>query len=180
MAQRNVSELVAGAVVLVVAVGFLGFAVASTGIGPRSGYVLHARFDQIAGVSVGSDVRVAGVKVGSVIGTMIDPQTYQAIVTFTMQKAIELPDDSSVVVTSDGLLGGKFLAVAPGGDTKMLADGGTVQITQSSLSLEDLLGKFIFSVSDLSSNVAKHLHEEDQAAGKGGNAGKGDALPPLK
>jgi phospholipid/cholesterol/gamma-HCH transport system substrate-binding protein len=182
MAKRNVSELIAGAVVLAVAIGFLGYAVANTGVGPSSGYVLHARFDHIDGIAGGSDVRVAGVKVGSVIDARIDPQTYQAVVTFTMAKTIQLPDDSSVVVTSDGLLGGKFLAVAPGGDSKMLAAGGTVQITQSALSLEDLLGKFIFSVSDLSSNVAKHLRQEDQEGTKSSAspASGGGALPPLK
>jgi phospholipid/cholesterol/gamma-HCH transport system substrate-binding protein len=177
MARRNASELVAGAVVLVVAVGFLGYAVASTGIGPRSGYVLHARFDHIDGITDGSDVRLAGVKIGSVTDTRIDPQTYQAVVTFTVSNAIELPTDSSAVVTSDGLLGGKFLALAPGGDSKMLAAGGTVQITQSALSLEELLGKFIFSVSDLASNVQKQLRQQ-QGASAGGDAAP--AVPPLK
>jgi phospholipid/cholesterol/gamma-HCH transport system substrate-binding protein len=133
MARRNVSELIAGAVVLAVSVGFLGYAVANTGRGGGAGYTLHARFDHIDGISVGSDVRVAGVKVGSVTEARIDPQSFQAVVSFTMAKAIELPTDSSVVVTSDGLLGGKFLAVAPGGDSKTIADGGTVQITQSAI-----------------------------------------------
>jgi phospholipid/cholesterol/gamma-HCH transport system substrate-binding protein len=177
MARRNVSELIAGAVVLAVSIGFLGYAIANTGHGGGAGYTLHARFDHIDGISVGSDVRVAGVKVGSVTEARIDPQSYQAVVSFTMAKAIELPTDSSVVVTSDGLLGGKFLAVAPGGDSKMIADGGTVQITQSSVSLEDLLGKFIFSVGDLSSNVQKHLRQEDQAAGQA-PPGQAGAPPP--
>jgi phospholipid/cholesterol/gamma-HCH transport system substrate-binding protein len=166
MAGRNISELLAGAVVLAVAVGFLGYAVANTGHGGGSGYTLHARFDRIDGITVGSDVRLAGVRVGTVTEARIDPRTYQAVVSFTVEKGIELPTDSSAVVTSDGMLGGKFLGIAPGGDTKMIADGGMVTITQSSVSLEDLLGKFIFSVSDLSSNVAKHLKQEDQAAGQ--------------
>ena len=167
MAQRNVSELIAGAAVLVVALGFLGYAVANTGRGVGSGYTLHARFDHIDGISPGSDVRLAGVKIGSVSEARIDPQTFQAVVAFTVARAIQLPTDSSAVVTSDGLLGGKFLAIAPGGDAKMIEPGGTVQITQSSVSLEDLLGKFIFSVGDLSSNVQKHLRQEDQGAAGG-------------
>jgi phospholipid/cholesterol/gamma-HCH transport system substrate-binding protein len=117
-----------------------------------------------------------------VTNTRIDPQTYQAVVTFTVSNAIELPTDSSAVVTSDGLLGGKFLALAPGGDSKMLAAGGTVEITQSALSLEELLGKFIFSVSDLASNVQKQLRQEpgssDQAHAGGSEASP--AVPPLK
>jgi phospholipid/cholesterol/gamma-HCH transport system substrate-binding protein len=173
MAQRNVSELIAGAVVLVAAAGFLIYAVANTGRGAVGGYTLSGRFDRIDGLSGGSDVRIAGVKVGRVTSTHIDPKTYQAVVTFTVQSSIEVPRDSSAEVTSDGLLGGKFLALVPGGDEKMLPPGGVVQITQSAVSLEELLGKFIFSVSDLSSNVQKHLREEDQdKASDGGSAPK--------
>jgi phospholipid/cholesterol/gamma-HCH transport system substrate-binding protein len=144
-------ETVAGAIVLVVAIGFLGYAVANTGRTPVTGYSLHARFDHIDGLAMGSDVRIAGVKVGSVMSARVDPQTYQADVTFTVQNAVKLPSDSSAEVTSDGLLGGKYLSLVPGGDEQMLAAGGTVTITQGSVSLEQLLGKFIFSVTSLAS-----------------------------
>lgn len=152
MAQRNPTELIAGAVVLLVAVGFLGYAVAHTGRASVGGYELHAQFDRIDGLTVGSDVRLAGVKVGSVLSTGVDPKTYQADVTFSVQPSLQVPSDSSAEITTDGLLGSKYLALVPGGSDKMLADGGTVTITQSSISLEQLLGKFIFSVSDLSSS----------------------------
>jgi len=152
VAQRSLTETLAGAVVLAVAVGFLGYAVANTGRTPASGYSLRARFERIDGMSVGSDVRLAGVKVGSVTAARVDPQTYQADVTFTVQSAVKLPRDSSAEITSDGLLGGKYLSLVPGGDETMLADGGTVTITQSAVSLEQLLGKFIFSVTDLASS----------------------------
>ncbi len=82
------------------------------------------------------------------------------MVTFTVAPNLHLPKDSSAEITSDGLLGGKFLALVPGGDEKMLADGGEVTITQSAVSLEQLLGKFIFSVGDLASNVQKQLHQD--------------------
>jgi len=160
VAQRNPSELVAGAVVLAVAVGFLGYAVANTGRGTVSGYHLHARFDRIDGVSVGSDVRLAGVKVGSVTATGVDPKTYQAQVTFSVMSSLRLPVDSSAEIASDSILGGKVLSLVPGGDEKMLADGGEVTITQSAVSLEQLLGKFIFNVGDLSSNVQKMLRQD--------------------
>jgi phospholipid/cholesterol/gamma-HCH transport system substrate-binding protein len=137
-------------VVLVVAAGFLGYAVANTGRTPVSGYSLHARFDRIDGLAVGSDVRLAGVKMGSVTSARVDPQTFQAEVVFTVQNAVKLPRDSSAEVTSDGLLGGKYLSLVPGGDEQTLAAGSAVTITQSSISLEQLLGKFIFSVSSLS------------------------------
>jgi len=149
MAQRNLAETVLGAVVLMVTVGFLGYAVANSGRTPLSGYDLHARFDRIDGLAVGSDVRVAGVKVGSVVSATVNPQSYQAEVTFTVQNTVKLPSDSSAEITSDGLLGGKYISLEPGGDDKMLTAGGTVTITQSSISIEQLLGKFIFSAGNL-------------------------------
>ncbi len=155
MAQRSLAETLTGAVVLVVAVGFLGYAVANTGRTPVSGYTLHARFDRIDGLAVGADVRLAGVKVGSVMSARVDPQSFQAEVDFTVQNAVKLPVDTSAEVTSDGLLGGKYLSLVPGGDEKTLAAGGTVTITQSAISLEQLLGKFIFSVSNLASEQKK-------------------------
>ena len=150
MPQRNAAELAAGTVVLAVAIGFLGYAVANTGRLTLQGYTLHARFSAIDGLSVGSDVRVAGVKVGSVTATHLDPQSYQAVVDFTVAPDVKLPRDSSAAVTSDGLLGGKYLGLEPGGDTQLLAAGGQVTITQSSISIEQLLGKFIFSMGNLS------------------------------
>lgn len=166
MAQRNLSELVAGAVVLAVAGGFLGYAVTHTGRAATTGYTLRAAFERADGLSAGSDVTVAGVKVGRIVSTDIDPKTYQALITFTVRDDVKLPTDSSAEVGSDGLLGGKVLALVPGGDDKMLANGGRIQITQSAVSLEQLLGKFIFSVSDLSSNVQKSLKENNPAAAK--------------
>jgi phospholipid/cholesterol/gamma-HCH transport system substrate-binding protein len=146
MAQRNAAELIAGAAILVVAAGFLGYGVVHSGRTPVSGITLHARFGSIAGLAIGSDVRMAGVKVGSVTAARLDPQTYQADVDFTVASSVRVPKDSSAAVTSDGLLGGKYLSVEPGGDEQMLASGGQITITQSSISLEQLLGKFIFSI----------------------------------
>jgi phospholipid/cholesterol/gamma-HCH transport system substrate-binding protein len=177
VAQRNVTELLAGAAVLAVAVGFLGYAVASTGRTSVSGYTLNADFDRIDGIGPGSDVRIAGVKVGRVSAATVDPVTYQARLQFTVQPDIKLPDDSSAEISSDGMLGGKVLSLVPGGDDKMLADGGHIKITQSAASLEDLLGKFIFSVTDLSSNVQKSLKENQKPAGA---APAPSLLPPLK
>ena len=151
MTQRKIPDLIAGALVLVAALAFLGYAVANTGRLRGGGYTLHARFDHIDGINDGSDVRVAGVKVGTVTSQRIDPQTFQAVVAFTVAPDVKLPKDSSVTITSDGLLGGKYMSLEPGGDTAMLPPDGTVTITQSSISLEQLLGKFIFSVGNLSS-----------------------------
>lgn len=154
MARTHIGEVLTGAAVLLIAAGFLGYAVAHSGRIAVSGYELHAAFDHIDGLGVGSDVRMAGVKVGSVLETRIDPKTYLADVTLRVQDAIRLPKDSSAEVTSEGLLGGKFLNLTPGGDPTMLQPGQTISITQSSISLEQLLGKFIFSVTN-TVNAAK-------------------------
>ena len=162
-AGRNVAELIAGAAVLVIALGFLGYAVAHTGRGGVSGYRLSARFDKIDGLSAGADVRLAGVKVGSITNTYVDPKTYRAVVDMSVSAEVKLPKDSSAQISTDGLLGGKVIALVPGGDDKMLADGGEITITQSAASLEDLLGKFIFGVNDLSDQVKKTLPPQPPA-----------------
>ena len=149
MARRNVVEVVVGAGVLLVAAGFLAYAVAHSGRSAGGGYPLTARFDHIDGLSVGADVRMAGVRVGSVTSTTIDPQSYLAVVTLSVQDGLNLPKDSSAEIDSDSLLGGKYVSLSPGGDTAMLKPGQQITITQSSVSLEQLLGKFIFSVTDM-------------------------------
>jgi phospholipid/cholesterol/gamma-HCH transport system substrate-binding protein len=162
MARRNSAELAAGLAVIAVAAVFLGYAVVSTGRASAPGYTLTARFNSVGAMADGADVRIGGVRVGHVTSERIDPATFQAVVTFTVQDSIALPDDTSAQITSDGLLGGMYLALVPGGSDKTLAHGATMQITQGAVSLEDLLGKFIFSVSDLSDNVRKKLQQDDQ------------------
>lgn len=165
MARRNFGEVLAGAVVLVIAAGFLVYAVAHSGRSNASGYELHASFDHIDGLGVGSDVRIAGVKVGSVVDARIDPKTFLANVTFSVRDTIRLPKDSAAEVTSESLLGGKYLELSPGGEAAMLQPGGTVTITQSSISIEQLLGKFIFSATNMVSAIS----------GKGGSQQEGSA-----
>ena len=157
MARRSVTEIAAGAAVLLVAAGFLFYAVANTGRGALGGYTLHASFDNVGGISTGSDVRISGLKVGSVTALTIDPKTYQAVATFTVQSNIKLSEDSSATVATGGLLGGNFISLATGGDDKMLGDGGTITVTQSAVNLEDLLGKFIFNVGSLADAAQKQM-----------------------
>ena len=151
--KSRLAELITGAVVLAIAVIFLGYAVAHSGRSTGTGYPLNARFDRIDGLTIGADVRLAGVKIGTIDAARIDAQTFQAIVTISVRNDIKLPRDTSAEITSDGLLGGKFLSLVPGGDDKVLAPGGTIAITQSAVSLEQLLGKFIFSVSDMATSL---------------------------
>jgi phospholipid/cholesterol/gamma-HCH transport system substrate-binding protein len=149
MASRGIGEVLTGAAVLLAAAGFLVFAVARSGRTAAVGYQLHANFDHIDGLNTGADVRIAGVKIGNVLETRIDPKTFLAHVILSVKADIRLPKDSSAEVTSDGLLGGKFLNLSPGGDAENLPPDGTVAVTQSSISLEALLGKFIFSATSL-------------------------------
>ena len=149
MRRRGIAEVLTGAVVLLVAAGFLAYAVAHSGRSATSGYTLYAKFEHIDGMSVGADVKLAGVKVGSVIEQRIDPQNYVAVVALTVRGDIKLPKDSAAIITSESLLGGKYLSLQPGGDETMLQPGQSITITQSSVSLEELLGKFIFSITNV-------------------------------
>ncbi|PWS36981.1 outer membrane lipid asymmetry maintenance protein MlaD [Falsiroseomonas bella] len=150
MRGRSVTEVAAGGVVLLVAIAFLIFAVTNSGRGGISGPAvsLTAKFDRIDGLAPGADVRIAGVKVGSVTNQRIDPQTFLAVLTMRVDGSLRLPDDSSAEIASEGLLGGKFVSIVPGGSDRILADGGQITITQSSISLESLLGRFIFSMTE--------------------------------
>ena len=149
MRRRSIAEVLTGAVVLLVAAGFLGYAVAHSGRSAASGYTLYAKFDHIDGLGVGADVRLAGVKVGSVNEERIDPQSFQALVALSVRGDIKLPKDSAAIITSESLLGGKYLSLQPGGDETLLQPAQMITITQSSVSLEELLGKFIFSMTNV-------------------------------
>lgn len=146
MMRRSAAELLAGAAVLLAAVGFLAYAVSATGrsVGGE-GITLTARFERIDGITPGTDVRLGGVRVGSVVAQRIDPETFLAVVTMRVDGALRLPDDSSAEITTDGLFGGRFVALVPGGADRRLGDGDTIRITQSSISLESLIGRFMFS-----------------------------------
>ena len=155
MRRRSIAEVLTGAVVLLVAAAFLGYAVAHSGRSAASGYTLFARFEHIDGLGVGADVRVAGVKVGSVNEARIDPQNFQAVVALSVRGDIKLPKDSAAIITSESLLGGKYVSLQPGGDETLLQPGQTITITQSSVSLEELLGKFIFSITNVKPGEAQ-------------------------
>ena len=169
MGRHGVAETVAGAAVLAVALGFLAYAILHSGRSVSAGYPLQASFDHIDGLNVGGDVRIAGVKVGSVTSTVIDPKTFQAVVTLSVRDGIELPKDTAAEITSESLLGGKYINLSPGGDETVLKPGQLITITQSSVSLEQLLGKFIFSVTTLNNS------KSGSDGGKPADGGSGPA-----
>lgn len=169
MQGRSLAEIATGAVILAIAFLFLGYAVLNSGrgsiVGGGEGTRLTARFDRIDGISNGTDVRIAGVRVGSVTDTRIDPQTFSAELTLRVEGGLRLPDDTSAEVTSEGLLGGRYVSLVPGGSDKILADGGRITQTQGSVSLEALLGRFIFSVTQINSNAQNQEGQTGSAPG---------------
>lgn len=134
-------EVMLGAAVMIVAVVFVVFALRTTGtaLTQAGGYPLHATFRSAEGVRIGTEVRLAGVKIGSVSSLALNPQTFRAELTISVDSAIQLPLDSSIQVASEGLLGGVFVEILPGGDIDNLAAGDTFQDTQSAVSLIALL-----------------------------------------
>lgn len=151
MQKRSLAELLTGAIVLTVAAVFLVYAVSGSGrsLTGGPGISLTARFDRIDGLGAGADVRLAGVKVGQVVAQRIDPETFLAVLTLRVDAGLRLPTDTSAEIQSEGLLGGKYVALVPGGADRILRDGQEITITQSAVSLESLLGRFIFSVTEM-------------------------------
>jgi phospholipid/cholesterol/gamma-HCH transport system substrate-binding protein len=144
--RGNVIEVVIGAVVLVAAALFLAFAYRTSQLRTVSGgYELSADFARIDGIHQGSDVRIGGVKVGTVVSDQLDPKTYLATIRMSIDPEIRLPDDTVAQVTSAGLLGDKYISLVPGGSEEMIPPGGKIRYTQSSVSLENLIGQMIFS-----------------------------------
>ncbi|EAQ04783.1 hypothetical protein OB2597_05855 [Pseudooceanicola batsensis HTCC2597] len=142
--SRTTTEVVVGGAVLALALGFAVHAGRIAGIGGSpAGYPLSASFRSAEGVALGTDVRLAGVKVGSVTGIDLDPATFRARTTFTVRDGVEIPDDSSVVISSEGLLGGNFVEILPGGSPFNYAEGDEVLDTQGAVSLVSLLMKFV-------------------------------------
>lgn len=146
--QNGFVETLLGAAVVAVAATFFYYGWHTTNAGTVSGYELVAHFDRIDGISVGTDVRLSGIKIGSVTSQELDQKTYRALVKVNIKKEINIPADSSIKVASEGLLGGAYLAVSPGGSDDMLKAGGEFETTQGSIDLIGLLGKAMFSSGD--------------------------------
>lgn len=142
--RENTTEVVVGAAVLAAALSFLWVLVGVTGIGGTStGLQLQANFRSAEGVTVGSDIRLAGVSVGTVNSLELNLDTYRAEATFAIDQGVAIPNDSAAVVASEGLLGGTFVEIIPGGSFEMYTDGALIEDTQGAVSLIQLLLKFV-------------------------------------
>jgi len=143
--SHNTTEVLVGGAVLAAAIAFGIYASQSTGLtsgGPR-GYDLMASFRSLEGVTVGTDVRLAGVKIGTVSDVELNVETYRADTTLSVNEGVLIPDDSAAVVSSEGLLGGNFVEIMPGGSVEYFAPDAEIYDTQGAVSLVSLLLKFV-------------------------------------
>lgn len=141
---ENTTEVLMGAGVLAAAIGFVVYAGQISGYsGGNASYELEASFRSLEGVSVGSDVRLAGVKIGTVSEVDLNAQTYRADTTVALDSNVEIPDDSAIIISSEGLLGGSFVEIVPGGSPFFFEAGDTIEDTQGAVSLVSLLLKFV-------------------------------------
>ncbi len=194
--SENTTEVIVGGAVLAAAVGFLIYANQLTEFTGAKGAAnqYFASFRSIQGVSVGTDVRMAGVKVGTVTDLVLNPETFRADASFTVASDIVLPDDTAVVVSSEGLLGGNFMELLPGGQLDrgplVHAEDGVVPIAADGASAVPLppLGPIDQAVAvELRSGQRLRLHlqdeigdwpgqQHDRRLAGGGRHGDGDAL----
>lgn len=170
--KGNVIETVMGAVLLVVAALFLFFAYNTSQFRSVTGYELSANFEHIDGIRDGSDVRISGIKVGSVLSTTLDPKTFLATVKMSVEPNVKLPDDSVAEIVSSSLLGDKYMSLVPGGSDNDIPPGGQIKYTQSSVSLEHLIGQMMFSPPG-----GKKSGEGESSGTSGGTSGAAPGSP---
>jgi phospholipid/cholesterol/gamma-HCH transport system substrate-binding protein len=144
MQNNNTVETLIGAFVVAVAIGFLFFAYTTTHNGSFGGYDVKATFNSADGIQTGTDVRLHGIKIGTVSAIDLDPKNYNAIVHLSIRDDVHIPDDSSIKVISSLLGGNAYLSIQPGGSDKMLVAGGEITNTQGSVNLMDLIGRVIY------------------------------------
>lgn len=143
--RNNFVETIMGAVVLVITGGFLYFAFSNSGVGAANGTTYLAVFDKIDGLAVGGEVKISGIKVGTITDQRLDFDTFGAVVEMNINANIKLPEDTFAKITSEGLLGGNYLVLDPGGSDVMLEEGDEIIETQGAVDLLGLLSSFASS-----------------------------------
>ncbi len=144
--KDEVFETILGALVLIIAAGFLFFAYTRTDVGAGGGYDVTAKFNRIDGITPGSDVRMSGIKIGTVSAQDLDMISFMAVLRLSIRADVELPEDSSVKISTEGLLGGSYVSIEPGGSLDNVSPGGELVYTQGSVDLMSLLGQAVFAL----------------------------------
>jgi len=142
--RRNAVETVLGAVVLLVAGMFVYFAYNTAQVKAIDGYNIKASFFKIGGLTTGSDVRINGIKVGTVTNARLDPKTFDAVIEMSIKPDIKLPTDTIAAIGSEGIVGGKYVRITPGSAKETISDNGSISETKDFRSLEDQVGEIIF------------------------------------
>ena len=151
--KDNLVETLVGFGVIVVAAIFIFYGYSAMDSSSSDGYVISAEFDRVDGLTIGSDVRMSGIKVGTVTALSLDPQSYAANVSIIIGSDIDLPDDTSAKITSEGLLGGNYISLSAGGSEDMLSGGDEILYTQGSVDLIGLVSQALFSAGDQESDT---------------------------
>ncbi len=138
-------ETLVGGIVIAIAAAFLAYGYSVSDVGRVSGIEVTAEFDRVDGLATGSDVRMSGIKIGTVTAQSLNTNNYYAVVTLNLTDEVQLPTDSSAKITSEGLLGGNYVSITPGGSEEMLTNGDEIQFTQGSIDLIGLVGQAVFS-----------------------------------
>jgi len=141
---KNAVETILGAVVLVAAITFLVFALNTAQVSTVKGYKVSAAFFKVGGLTSGSDVRINGIKVGTVSDLNLDAGTFDAVVSMSIRDDVKIPTDRVAAIGSSGIVGGKFVSIQPGGAKEYLPENGKISRTKDFKSLEDQVGEIIF------------------------------------
>ncbi len=141
--RRSVIETVLGALVLMVAVMFVVFAYTNSQLRAVGGYDVLAKFGRVDGLAVGDEVRLGGMRVGSVTAMSLERDGYIAVVRIRLNSEIKLPTDSAIAVHTEGLFGGKFIEIQPGGDETYFEPNGVIAFPQDSIILEQMIEKIV-------------------------------------
>lgn len=145
MEKGRTFETVVGVFILIITVFFFNYVYTKSGYGKIDECVLIAKFDKADGLSEGTDVKISGIRVGKILSMNVDPANFMAIVKFYVSKNLKLPKDTSASVMSEGLFGGKYLSLTPGGEDESLKDGDVIDNTSGPINIESLIGQFVFS-----------------------------------
>ena len=144
--KSNTFEAIIGALVITLSIVFLYFGFSSIKLNKSDNYNISALFNRIDGIKIGSDIRMSGIKIGSVSKQELDNKSFEAKVSMSIDSKILIPDDSSAKITSDGLLGGNYISIEPGGSDIFLSNDEEIFFTQGSVDLIGLVGEALFSV----------------------------------